>query len=48
APDEKPDAAADRLAAAAELDALAIETPEVLDGEPELRIIPGSRESEES
>ena len=31
-----------------EFEALAIETPEVLDGEPEMRILPGSRKPEES
>jgi len=46
--DEKPDDAPDLEEASDELESLAVETPEVLDGEPEMRILPGSRKPEES
>ena len=46
--EEKPDDAPDLEEASDELESLAVETPEVLDGEPEMRILPGSRKPEES
>lgn len=47
-PEPKPDVENDLETAPDELEALVIETPEVVDGESEMRILPGSRKPEES